>query len=200
MLEKTLRLYVGDTSNFFSYSINSLTLNTSAGILVKQGTNNVISIGYNLSDPSLHFYQDINIEQNYIANLHDPNSNQDASTKHYTDTADNLIVLKSGDTMSGTLIIGNSQITNLILPVNGADDLKKSCIDSKLVKNSSGLIPAFGTDYNNRCRATVTCAQDYNSQYRAWHIFAQSFDNTTNKFAIVRNPTWPVCSCTNALT
>ena len=39
---KTLRLYLGDTNNLFQYGVDSLTLDTSAGILVKQGTNNVM--------------------------------------------------------------------------------------------------------------------------------------------------------------
>ena len=189
---KTLRLYVGDTNNFFQYGVDSLTLDTSAGILVKQGTNNVMSIGNSTSDPSAHFYQNIKMEQKYITNLHDPSSNQDASTKSYTDTADNLRVLKAGDTMSGTLNMSNSQITNLASPTNGGDASNKSYVDSKLIKSSSGVIPVLGTDYNNRCGAIVTCSQDYNSQFRAWQMFAHGLANGSNDFATVVSPTYPV--------
>jgi len=73
----------------------------------------------------LIFLQDVLMNSCFIANLHDPSSAQDASTKHYTDTADNLRVLKAGDTMSGVLNMNNNAITNLATPVNNADGVNK---------------------------------------------------------------------------
>jgi len=50
-----------------------------------------------------HFYQDVVMNNKYIARLRDQFSAQDASTKKYTDNNDNLQVLKTGDTMTGSL-------------------------------------------------------------------------------------------------
>ena len=84
--------------------------------------------------------------------------------------------------MNGILSMENSTITNVGVPVKASDATNKNYVDTQLVKHSSGLVPAFGTDYNNRSGITVNCTQDYNSQYREWHTFAQGLDNTTNEF------------------
>ena len=64
------------------------------GDICKMGTEN---------DARTYFYQDIVLNNNYIAAVRDPFSAQDASTKKYTDTNDNLRVLKTGDTLTGSL-------------------------------------------------------------------------------------------------
>lgn len=46
----------------------------------------------------------------YIASLRDPNSAQDAATKNYVDTRDNLRLAKTGDTMTGALLMSNAQL------------------------------------------------------------------------------------------
>ena len=56
-----------------------------------------------VNDARTHFYQDIVLNNRFVAGLHDPYSAQDASTKKYTDTNDNLRVRKTGDTMTGSL-------------------------------------------------------------------------------------------------
>ena len=71
---------------------------------------------------------------NKILNMADPTLDQDAETKKYVDDNDNLRVLKAGDTMSGTLNMSKSQITNLANPINGGDASNNSFVDSKLVK------------------------------------------------------------------
>jgi len=55
------------------------------------------------NDARTHFYQDIVLNNKYVADVKDPFSAQDASTKKYTDTNDNLRVRKTGDTMTGSL-------------------------------------------------------------------------------------------------
>jgi len=55
------------------------------------------------NDVTTHFYQDVIRNNKYIARVRDPFGAQDASTKKYTDTNDNLRVLKTGDTMTGSL-------------------------------------------------------------------------------------------------
>ena len=90
------------------------------------------------------------------------------------------------------LDMGTNKIILLEDPTSAQDAATKHYVDNRLVKNSSGLIPALGTGYNNRAGPIVTCTQDYNAQYRAWLMFAQGEDNGTNEFAAVNNPTFPV--------
>ena len=56
-----------------------------------------------VTDARAHFYQDIVMNNKFVAGLRDPFSAQDASTKKYTDNNDNLRVRKTGDTMTGSL-------------------------------------------------------------------------------------------------
>ena len=55
------------------------------------------------NDARTHFYHDIVLNNRFVAGVRDPFSAQDASTKKYTDTNDNLRVKKAGDTMTGDL-------------------------------------------------------------------------------------------------
>ena len=55
----------------------------------------------------------LNVGDKYIYNLLDPSGNQDASTKYYTDTGDNLRLLKSGGIMTGNLDMSGNSITNI---------------------------------------------------------------------------------------
>ena len=55
------------------------------------------------NDARTHFYHDIVLNNRFVAGVRDPFSAQDASTKKYTDTNDNLRVKKTGDTMTGNL-------------------------------------------------------------------------------------------------
>jgi hypothetical protein len=62
--------------------------------------------------------------------------------KDYVD----LRVLKSGDTMSGTLDMGNNYITNVLNPINAQDVATKNYIDNGFV-NLSGVQIITGTKY-----------------------------------------------------
>jgi hypothetical protein len=64
----------------------------------------VATFGLSSADCRTQFFQDIVLNNKFIAGLRNPNSAQDASTKQYTDTNDSLRVLKAGDTMTGNLL------------------------------------------------------------------------------------------------
>ena len=75
----------------------------------------------------------LNAGSNFIYNVLDPSGNQDASTKFYTDTADNLRLLKSGGIMSGTLNMGpttQNKIINLLAGTDLLDCVNKSQMDT----------------------------------------------------------------------
>ena len=79
-------------------------MNTSNGFHIKCNNNPVATFDLSPIDCRTLFYQDIVLNNKFVAGLRNPNSAQDASTKQYTDTNDSLRVLKTGDTMTGNLV------------------------------------------------------------------------------------------------
>jgi len=108
------------------------------------------------------------MNSNLITNVHDPSNAQDAATKNYADTNDNLRVLKAGDTMYGALNMNNNSITNLANPVNSADAVNQSYIDARL--NNSGLLINLTGATGNTNGAIVTSSSNYNGHFSAWRI------------------------------
>ena len=62
-----------------------LRLQTADGLLCRRAGNDVIRFGFSNLDNRIGVYQDIIMNQKYIANLHDPNSEKDAANKIYVD-------------------------------------------------------------------------------------------------------------------
>jgi len=54
--------------------------------------NIIVKVGNDLTDARTNFYQDVIMNSNLITNLHDSANAQDAATKNYSDTNDNLRV------------------------------------------------------------------------------------------------------------
>lgn len=65
-----------------------------------------------------------------IIDLANPVNAKDATNKTYVDSADNLRLLKAGDTMSGALAMGNQKITGLGAPAAGTDATTKTYVDT----------------------------------------------------------------------
>ena len=65
-----------------------------------------------------------------ITGVTDPNRNQDAATKNYTDGQSSLRVARTCDTMSGALDMGGSKITELADPTSSQDATTKNCVGS----------------------------------------------------------------------
>jgi len=139
------------------------------GLMIVCNGNNVVEFGTSLTDVRTNFYQDVLMNSNYIANLHDPNNAQDAVTKNYVDTNDNLRVLKAGDTMSGALNMNNNSITNLTNPINSGDAVIKFYVDARL--NNSGLLINLTGATGNKNGAIVTNSSNYSGSYSAWRIW-----------------------------
>jgi uncharacterized protein YbaP (TraB family) len=86
----------------------------------------------------------INAGGNTVVNLADPVNSSDAATKFYVDTECGLNVLKSGDTMSGNLNMGNNRVTGLptalsSLPEDSDAVSKKVMVDAAAVLQNSSL-------------------------------------------------------------
>jgi len=108
------------------------------------------------------------MNSNYIANLHDPNNAQDAATKNYVDTNDNVRILKAGDTMSGALNMNNNSITNL---ANNGDAVNKSYVDARLNNSGLGLLINLTGATGNKKGAIVTSSSNYSGSYSACKIW-----------------------------
>jgi len=109
------------------------------------------------------------MNSNAIANVKDSANAQDAATKNYVYTNNNLRVLKAGDTMSGNLNLTNNSITNLATPVNAGDGVNKSYVDARL--NNSGLLINLTGATGNKKGAVVSSSSNYSTNYSAWKIW-----------------------------
>jgi len=139
------------------------------GLMIVCNESNVVKFGTSLTDVRTNFYQDVLMNSNYIANLHDPSNAQDAATKNYVDTNDNLRTMKADDTMSGALNMNNNSITNLSNPTNSGDAVNKSHVDARL--NNSGLLINFTGATGNKNGAILTSSSNYSGTYSAWRIW-----------------------------
>jgi hypothetical protein len=106
---------------------------------------------------------------NKVTGVGDPTNVQDASTKNYTDTQDNLKVSKSGDGMSGPLAMGTNKIVNLGTPTATTDAATKGYADGILgsaTAASSSAAAAATSEANaanseSNAATSATLAQDW---------------------------------------
>jgi len=73
----------------------------------------------------------LNAQNQPIINLANPNNAQDAATKSYVDTQDNLRLKRDGtDAMTGNLSMGGFKVTGLGTPTTGTDGTTKTYVDA----------------------------------------------------------------------
>jgi hypothetical protein len=83
---KTFNILLGTPTEKIHCQLNKpVTVFTINGLLAKSNNTDVIRFGTTSTDPRTNVYQDLLMNQKFIANLHDPTNNQDAATKRYVD-------------------------------------------------------------------------------------------------------------------
>lgn len=90
---KGFSILLGSIPNQIQCQLNQpIAIQASDGIVCRQGASNIIRFGRAAGDLRTDVYQDIVMNQRYIADLADPNSAQDAATKNYVDDRAYLFV------------------------------------------------------------------------------------------------------------
>lgn len=74
----------------------------------------------------------INMGNNKITNLPNPDASTDASTKGYVDTTVSGYLKTSGGAITGTVSMSNNKITNVAAPDDDGDAANKQYVDSKV--------------------------------------------------------------------
>ena len=115
---KGFAIILGSLMNQIQCQLNMpITLQTTDGFLCRSAGNDVIRFGKSSTDNRTDVYQDIMMNQKYIADLHDPNSPQDAATKIYVDAAKYLTAYPTM-TANTTTIDGFTYVTSSSSVVN----------------------------------------------------------------------------------
>jgi hypothetical protein len=79
----------------------------------------------------------------------------------YTDTQDNLRLLKAGDTMTGTLNMGSNKITSTYAPSSTSDLTNKSYVDSSISSTVSNYLPLTGGNLTGNLTSSIGSATDF---------------------------------------
>jgi hypothetical protein len=83
---KGFEILLGSLTNQIQCQLNTpITLQITDGFLCRRAGNDVIRFGKSSTDNRTDVYQDIVMNQHYIADLHDPNNDKDAANKIYVD-------------------------------------------------------------------------------------------------------------------
>ena len=83
---KEFVILLGSDTNQIQAQLNQpITVQTTNGLLCKQGDTNIIRFGKTINDFRIDVYHDILMNNRFITNLQEPNSATDAVTKNYAD-------------------------------------------------------------------------------------------------------------------
>ena len=80
----------------------------------------------------------LDMNNNRIYDLTQPNGNNQPATKNYTDT--NFLSLKGNSAIAGPLNMSHNKITHLANPIPNGDAIHKSWSESNLLKLSGGTM------------------------------------------------------------
>lgn len=87
------------------------------------------------SSSQIDVYSSFNMNNNIISNVGDPQDDSDALTEGY---ANQLYLMRSGDSIDGNLDMQGNRILNVPSPSNGTDAVNKNYVDNE-VSTASGV-------------------------------------------------------------
>lgn len=109
---KGFNILLGSSTEQIQCQLNQpVSVFTNNGLLVKDNNTDVIRLGTSNTDARINVYQDIMMNQKYIANLHDPQSQQDAATKNYVDNR----LIRNTSQMIPYLISNNANKNGIVI-------------------------------------------------------------------------------------
>ena len=197
----TFELFLGKTTSniLCAYNVASdsqfdLKYNTDAfHIFIINGINRLI-----IGSGTTTSYNSLSMQSHKITDVTDPTSTQDAATKNYVDSANNLKVSKAGDNMTGTLNMGTNKISNVTDPVAVQDAATKNYVDyydnlkvSKVGDAMTGTLNMSGNTISNVANP-VNSGDAVNLTFLLGRQFKNNVglipiltDNTLNKFGYI---------------
>src|SRR6266853_4228260 len=126
----------------------------------------------------------LNMNSNKINNLTDPTSAQDAVTKNYVDTADNLRLKTDGtNSMTGILLMGNNRIWNVMDPTSNQDAATKNYVDTSVAtkkKSSVGLFPQLWSTNTPVNGWKAYASSEISSSFLAYNVTLTNGEWATN--------------------
>lgn len=145
---KVFNILLGSTTEQIESQIGQPTnIKCNNGLYTYCNGTQVASFGNASNDTRSTFYTDVVMNQNYIADLHDPNSPQDAATRNFVDT--------------------------------------------RLIKNTTPIIPYLTSNINNKGNYIVTHSSANNNNYLGWRIwnYATTLAGNGGEWATLVAPT-----------
>ena len=95
-----------------------------------------------------------------LTDVADPVAAQDAATKNYVDTNDNLQLSRSGGTMTGDIATGGNRITGLPSPASGSEPVTKTYFEAQSWNNTTQTVDTTETWAGNNSNIATTGAID----------------------------------------
>jgi hypothetical protein len=157
------KIYLGDDWNLINFTKSRpVLIQTSNGLKCNLREHDIARFGTSLSDVRVCFYQDVLMNHHFIANLHDPNSPQDAATKNYVDSS---VLRTPKKNLVGyiPLLEGNFSTTGFIASASSSAN-----VGSMACKAFNSIMKGFWSTSNDRQTGwlQIKCPD----QVRIWRV------------------------------
>ena len=175
-------LYLGNEDNQIKSRKNHpILMQTNNGFICRLGDIDIIRFGRSSADTRTEVFDDLLMNQHFIANLRDPHSAQDAATKNYVDSASkkNLVgyipPLESNNSRTGFVITASTNRGGY-LPYEAFNNTKNSWLTS--ADNPTGWILIKCPEAVRIWRVALKARLFPNRNITAWYLSASNNGTT----------------------